>query len=100
MIARNDNQYISVLCNFSHCFKYWFTEFLAYAFNIAFTVKIMPRYHKRKTNFGIMPLTTYEAAAKRVRKHKESYRKVAADFGVSAYGLAIASTNSHNGYLL
>ena len=47
-----------------------------------------------------MPLTTYEAAAKAVREHKESYRKVAADFGVSVYKLAITSTNSHYGYLL
>ena len=47
-----------------------------------------------------MSLTTYEAAAKRVRENKESRRKVAADFGVSVHGLVTASTNSLNGYLL
>ena len=42
----------------------------------------MPRTHKRKTQNGIMPLSTYKEAAKRVLDHGELLRSVAADFGV------------------
>ena len=43
----------------------------------------MPRTHKRNTENGLMPLSTYKEAAKRVLDHGELLRSVAVDFGVS-----------------
>ena len=44
---------------------------------------MMPRTYKRKANNGLVPLSVYNDAAKRVFENGESYRKVAKDFGVS-----------------
>ena len=43
----------------------------------------MPRTHKRKTENGLMPLSTYKEAAKRILDHGELLPNVAADFRVS-----------------
>ena len=43
---------------------------------------MLPRTYKRKTNNGLVPLSVYNDAAKRVFENGESYRKVAKDFGV------------------
>ena len=44
---------------------------------------MMPRTYKRKTGNGLVPLSVYNDAAKRVFENGESYLKVADDFGVS-----------------